>query len=111
MDSLLRAQDYSLRYRADVTSHGGAEALITAFDTQTVVEVQSLAAIAGGQRLRRRMNHELNFPPNFGRLVLGCIDADFCKYILVGELSPRSTQCTPLHRFGIHNRKLGKTVL
>ena len=29
--------------------------------------------------LRRRMNIELNFPPNFERLVLGCIDADFCK--------------------------------
>merc|ERR1719271_2065026 len=28
-------------YRADVTSHGGAEALITAFDTQTVVEVRA----------------------------------------------------------------------
>ena len=29
--------------------------------------------------LRRRMNIELNFPPNFEGLVLGCIDADFCK--------------------------------
>ena len=29
--------------------------------------------------LRRRMNNELNFPPNVERLVLGCIDADFCK--------------------------------
>ena len=25
---------------------------------------------------------ELNFPPNFEGLVLGCIDAGFCKYIL-----------------------------
>ena len=33
----------------------------------------------GLPRLRRRMNNELNFPPNFERLVLGCIDADFCK--------------------------------
>ena len=32
-----------------------------------------------GVTLRRRMNNELNFPPNFERLVLGCIDADFCK--------------------------------
>ena len=31
-------------------------------------------------------------------LVLGCIEAKFCKQILVGKLSPRSTQCTPLHR-------------
>ena len=29
--------------------------------------------------VRRRMNNELKFPPNFERLVLGCIDADFCK--------------------------------
>ena len=29
--------------------------------------------------VRRRMNNELNFPLNFERLVLGCIDADFCE--------------------------------
>ena len=28
----------------------------------------------------------------------GCIEAKFCKKICVGKLSPRSTQCTPLHR-------------
>ena len=58
--------------------------------------------------LRTRLNNIEYFPPNFEALVLGCIDADFCKWILVGKLSPRSTQCTPLHRFGIHNRKMGK---
>ena len=36
-------------------------------------------------------------------LVLGCIEAKFFKQILVririvGKLSPRSAQCTPLHR-------------
>ena len=30
-------------------------------------------------RLRKRMDNGLNFPPNFEGLVLGCIDADFCK--------------------------------
>ena len=30
-------------------------------------------------QLRRQMKNELNFPPNFEGLVLGCIDADFCK--------------------------------
>ena len=34
---------------------------------------------AAGLRLRRRVNIELNFPPNFEGLVLGCINADFCK--------------------------------
>ena len=34
----------------------------------------------------------------FTRLVLGCIEAKFCKQICVGKLSPRSTKCTPLHR-------------
>ena len=29
--------------------------------------------------LRSEVNTELNFPPNFEGLVLGCIDADFCK--------------------------------
>ena len=48
--------------------------------------------------LRTPVNNIEYFPPNFEGLVLGCIDADFCKYILVGKLSPRSTQCTPLHR-------------
>ena len=32
-----------------------------------------------GSQLRRHTNNEWNFPPNFERLVLGCIDADFCK--------------------------------
>ena len=31
-------------------------------------------------------------------LVLSCIEAKICKKICVGKLSPRSTQCTPLHR-------------
>ena len=35
---------------------------------------------------------------NFTRLVLCCIEAKFCKKIFVGKLSPRSTECTPLHR-------------
>ena len=52
------------------------------------------------------MNIELNFPPNFEGLVLGCIEAKVCKKILVGKLSPRTTQCTPLHRFGIRNGKI-----
>ena len=33
----------------------------------------------GDQDLRSEVNSELNFPPNFEGLVLGCIDADFCK--------------------------------
>ena len=40
-------------------------------------------AIGGGGRiaaaLRSEVNSELNFSPNFEGLVLGCIDADFCK--------------------------------
>ena len=31
---------------------------------------------------------------NFERPVLGCIDADFCKYITVRKLLTRSTRCT-----------------
>ena len=36
---------------------------------------------------------------NLTGLVLGCIEAKFCKKICVWTLSPRSTQCIPLHRF------------
>ena len=36
-------------------------------------------ALGVNPRLRRRMKNELNFPPNFEMLVLGCIDSDFCK--------------------------------
>ena len=38
---------------------------------------------------------------NLTGLVLGCIKAKFCKKICVGKLSPRSTQCTPLHSSAI----------
>ena len=41
-------------------------------------------------------------------LVLGCIETKLCKKLCVGKLSPRSTYCTPLHRFGIESQKPGK---
>ena len=45
-------------------------------------------------------------------LVIGCIEAKFCKKICVGigKLSPRSTQCTPLHRslISIFSSKIAK---
>ena len=34
---------------------------------------------------------------NFTGLVLGWIESEFCTQILVGKLSPRSTQCTPFY--------------
>ena len=34
-------------------------------------------------------------------LFLRCIEADFCNLTFVGKLSPRSTQCTPLHNSAI----------
>ena len=55
----------SRRCPAGRTSSGGRALRIAGFE-----------AAAG---LRRQMNNELNFPPNFEGLVLGCIDADFIK--------------------------------
>ena len=46
---------------------GVAERIIESEDTET------------GPVLRSEVNSELNFCPNFEGLVLGCIDADFCK--------------------------------
>ena len=37
------------------------------------------AGLVSGRVLRSEVNSELNFPSNFEGLVLGCIDADFCK--------------------------------
>ena len=42
-------------------------------------EVVQEAADPRGEDLRSEVNSELNFPSNFEGLVLGCIDADFCK--------------------------------
>ena len=41
--------------------------------------------------LRSEMNNELNHPPNLERLVLCCIDADFCNQILILQHFSRST--------------------
>ena len=43
---------------------------------------------------------------NFKRLVLGCIDADFCNQILVGKLLTRSTRFACFCTLGIHRSKL-----
>ena len=45
---------------------------------------------------------------NFTGPVIGCVEAKFCKKISVAKLSPRSTQCTPLH----HSRgiRLGEEI-
>ena len=36
-------------------------------------------ALEATSAARSEVNIELNFPPNVEGLVLGCIDADFCK--------------------------------
>ena len=58
-----------------------------------------------GSRMEQRSSTSLFIRPSgrgesgagrstFGGLVLGCIDADFCKQILVGKLLTRSTRFT-----------------
>ena len=61
----------------------------------------SLNAVAPGGSVRGER-------ANLTRLVLSCIEAKFCKKICVGKLSPKSTQCTPSHRFGIESQQPGK---
>ena len=47
---------------------------------------------------------------NLKGLVNGCIEAKFCKQICVGKLSPRSTQCNPLHRSRSRGIRLGSLI-
>ena len=56
--------------------------------TNVVVNERTLGVPGGSVRGERA---------NLKGLVLGCIEAKFCKKICVGKLSPRSAQCTPLH--------------
>ena len=42
-------------------------------------ELRAAQLVADNRDLSSEVNIELNFPPNFEGLVLGCIDADFCK--------------------------------
>ena len=56
----------------------------TAVDNVATVagpRLEAILSVASTQlaSLRSEVNSELNFPPNFEGLVLGCIDADFCK--------------------------------
>ena len=48
-------------------------------DGHALVNMAVLSTQRGVRRLRSEVNSELNFPSNFEGLVLGCIDADFCK--------------------------------
>ena len=65
--------------KIDATAQSAAAALAAA-DAELR---KSLAAMDADLRaevgLRGRMSIELDFRPNFERLALGCIDADFCK--------------------------------
>ena len=53
-----------------------------------------------GENTIGKLNRWVILKSNFevSGLVFSCIETKFCKKILVGKLSPRSTQCTPLHR-------------
>ena len=54
---------------------------VRTLDRSNVLREPRFLGLRAGQRrrLRSEVNSELNFPPNFEGLVLGCIDADFCK--------------------------------
>ena len=62
--------------KAAAADAGAAEAREAADAAAAAAEKAHDAAVVA---VRRRVNHELDYPPNFERLVLGCIDADFCK--------------------------------
>ena len=86
----------TLSFRTCLSS---STAWISPFSNGWVV-AQAFRGLAS--RIRRRMNNELNFPPNFERLVLGCINADFCNQILSNTHFAAFFEtykiCKPLHR-------------
>ena len=88
-----------------------AKTFFAIFHYQVIFFERSVKHAGMRPPLRTRLNTIEYFPPNFEGLVLGCIDADFCKLIRVGKLSPRSTQCTPLHRslISFFSSKIAKT--
>ena len=57
----------------ETTAMAIVDGLNLAPKTHQAQKVSSLSS------LRSEVNSELNFSPNFEGLVLGCIDADFCK--------------------------------
>ena len=76
-------QPSALHYVGYVEEDETPEQIMAKFEQLEKIQREAEQAKAATQlqaaELRRRMNDELNFPPNFERLVLGCIDADFCK--------------------------------
>ena len=78
MDALLQkfraCEESENRLRVDLDAACVSEA------NQTALAAKLHALFSEEQEPPRRpMNNESNFPPNFEKLVLGCIDADFCK--------------------------------
>ena len=67
---------------------------------EQVAAVLEAEPARGGENTIGKLNRWVILKSNFevSGLVFSCIETKFCKKILVGKLSPRSTQCTPLHR-------------
>ena len=57
----------------------------------------SSGTLPGSEKRRTSLASALLGRADLTGLVLVCIEAKFCKKICVWKLSPRSTQCTPLH--------------
>ena len=72
----------------------GVRSCISLYRWRAATTLLGPTSAAPRSKLRRRMNIELKFLPNFERLGLGCSDPDFCKSILVGKLLTRFTRCT-----------------
>ena len=70
------ARDRSERLAVGEQSCSGVEGLAATAEEE---EAEEAAAAEEEVPLRRRMNRCIESSMNFERLVLGCIDADFCK--------------------------------
>ncbi len=76
---------------SDVLRFGGA--------LRDFIQLQApLPVVDDNQKVVGALSVVGEVPENFTRLVLLCIEANDCNQIFVGNVSPRSTQYTPLHR-------------
>ena len=75
--SLLRKTEHKKRARERFLAAASSDLVTFKVGGRSFTTTREM--LKSGVGVRSEVNSELNFSPNFEGLVLGCIDADFCK--------------------------------